>query len=275
MYPQPDDPFFELTRDEPIDLARGALLIATEAYPRLELDVYLQQLDQMATALEPLFAVSATVPEHLELLNRYLFEELGFKGNQEDYYDPRNSYLNEVLERRLGIPITLSVVYHEVGQRLGLSLAGVNFPGHFLVKCTAPPEPVFIDPFDGGQILEGGDLEKRLPVLQGQKLALEERFLEAVSTRQILARMLRNLRQIHVSRKDFKQAISAGEKITCLQPDEANDYCDLGYLYYQVKAYHQSLAAFQEYLRRAGHPVDEHEIRKNIQILSAQLGALN
>ncbi len=275
MHPQLGDPFFRLVQDDPIDLARGALLIAGEAYPRLDPDVYLRQLDRMAGTLKPHFTPGSTMLERLELLNHYLFIELDFKGNQQDYYDPRNSYLNDVLERRLGIPITLSVVYLEVGRRLGLPLAGVNFPFHFLVKCTAPSDPVFIDPFSAGHILTKEELADHLPVANGRKLSMDERFLEAISPREILARMLRNLKQIHAHRREFKKAISAGEKITWLLSEGASDYRDLGHLYYQVRAYHQSLAAFQEYLLRAAGPEDEREIRENIQIISAHLGALN
>ena len=275
MHPQFCDPFFELVQEDPIDLGRGALLIAREAYPRLDPEVYIQQLDRMATAVRPVLEAAPTTADRLEALNHYLFVELGFKGNQEDYYNPRNSYLNDVLERRLGIPITLSVLYLEVGRRLDLPLEGINFPGHFLIKCTVPPAPLFIDPFAGGQILEEDELEARLPLSSGRRLPLEKYFLEAVSPREILARMLRNLKQIHAEQKDFKQAISSGEKITWLQPDSAFDYRDLGYLYYQVKAYHQSLAAFSAYLQRAEAAADEQEIRKNIQILAAQLGTLN
>jgi regulator of sirC expression with transglutaminase-like and TPR domain len=275
MHPQFCDPFFELIQEDPIDLARGALLIAREAYPRLDPEVYLRQLDRMAAAVRPLLQSAPTTAERLDLLSHYLFVELGFKGNQKDYYDPRNSYLNDVLERRLGIPITLSLVYLEVGQRLGLPLAGINFPHHFLIKCTAPPDPIFIDPFEGGHILEEDELETLLPVSRGRRLSLDQYFLEAVSPREILARMLRNLKQIHAGRKEFKEAISAGEKITWLQPDSAFDYRDLGYLYYQVKTYHQSLAAFREYLHRADAPEDEQEIKKNIQVLAAHLGTLN
>ena len=275
MHPQFCDPFFELIQEDPIDLARGALLIAREAYPRLDPAVYLQQLDRMATTVRPVLEAAPTTVERLEVLNHYLFVELGFKGNQEDYYNPRNSYLNDVLERRLGIPITLSVLYLEVGQRLGLPLAGINFPSHFLIKCTALPASLFIDPFAGRQIIEEDELEALLPLSSGRKLPLKQYFLEAISHREILARMLRNLKQIHAGQQNLKQAISSGEKITWLQPDSAFDYRDLGYLYYQVKAYHQSLAAFSEYLQRTEAAADEQEIRKNIQILATQLGTLN
>ncbi len=276
--PQPADPFFALaqTPDARIDLVCGALLIALDAYPRLDPQVYVERLAKMAAALRPQCA-AAPPEECLQQLNHYLFVEQGFRGSpQESYYDPRNSYLNEVLERRLGIPITLSVVYLAVGRQLGLLLEGVNFPGHFLVRCAAPGPPLFIDPFMGGRFLEPADLEDMLRrVNRGQPMPLEERFLQAASPRQILARMLRNLKQIHIRQHEFSRAIRAGEQIVWLQPTEAQDYRDLGYLYYRVRAYHDALAAFGEYLRWAPHPTDEQEIRGLIQHLSAQLGALN
>lgn len=276
--PHPADPFFALAQkpDAQIDLVRGALLIALEAYPRLDPEIYIGRLAAMAGALR---SPGAAAPPAARLchLNHYLFVEQGFRGSpQEDYYDPRNSYLNDVLERRLGIPITLSVVYLAVGRQLGLPLEGINFPGHFLVRCAAPGAPLFIDPFMGGRFLEPADLEEMLRrVNRGQPMPLEERFLQVASPRQILARMLRNLKQIHIRQHQFARAIRAGEQIVWLQPAEAQDYCDLGYLYYRVRAYHDALAAFEEYLRWAPHPADEQEIRGLIQHLSAQLGALN
>ncbi|MBI2504589.1 MAG: transglutaminase family protein [Candidatus Latescibacteria bacterium] len=272
------DPFFALTQgpDEQIDLVRCALLIARDAYPQLDVEVYAARVAGMAAELGPRCAGRAAL-ERLRELNHYLFEEQGFRGSpQEHYYDPRNSYLNEVLERRLGIPITLALLYLAVGRQLGLVLEGVNFPGHFLVRCALHGEALFVDPFTGGRILETQDLEELLRrVNRGQPMPLEERFLRAASPRQILARMLRNLKQIHIRQRQFTQAIRAGEQILWLQPSEAEDYRDLGYLYYQVRDNRRSLEALEEYLRRTGEPEDAGEVRSLIQDLATRLGALN
>lgn len=272
------DPFFALIQgpDEQIDLVRCALLIARDAYPLLDVESYAARVGLMAAELGPRCAGCSAL-ERLQHLNHYLFEEQGFRGSpQEQYYDPRNSYLNEVLERRLGIPITLALLYLAVGRQLGLVLEGVNFPGHFLVRCALPGEGLFVDPFAGGRILEAQDLEELLRrVNRGQAMPLEERFLQAASPRQILARMLRNLKQIHIRQRQFTQAIRAGEQILWLQPSEAEDYRDLGYLYYQVRDSRRSLDALEEYLRRTGEPEDAGEVRSLIQDLASRLGALN
>ncbi len=272
------DPFFALTQgpDEQIDLVRCALLIARDAYPQLDVESYAARVGYMAAELGPRCA-SCSALERLEHLNRYLFEEQGFRGSpQEQYYDPRNSYLNEVLERRLGIPITLALLYLAVGRQLGLVLEGVNFPGHFLVRCALPGEDLFVDPFMGGRVLEAPDLEELLRrINRGQPMPMEERFLQAASPRQILARMLRNLKQIHIRQRQFAQAIRAGEQILWLQPSEAEDYRDLGYLYYQVRDHRRSLEALEEYLNRTGEPEDVGEVRSLIQDLASRLGSLN
>lgn len=272
------DPFFALTLgpDAQIDLVRCALFIARDAYPELDVEGYVGRVGAMAAELRPR-CLDQTDLERVHLLNRYLFEEQGFRGSaQEHYYDPRNSYLNEVLERRLGIPITLAVVYLAVGRQLGLDLEGVNFPGHFLVRCALPGENVFIDPFMEGRLLDSHGLEDLLRrINRGQAMPLEERFLRPATPRQILARMLRNLKQIHIRQRRFAQAIRAGEQILWLQPSEAEDYRDLGYLYYQVRDNRRSLEALEQYLSRTGEPDDAGEVRSLIQDLASRLGSLN
>ncbi|MCC7264659.1 MAG: transglutaminase family protein [Candidatus Latescibacteria bacterium] len=272
------DPFFALTLgpDAQIDLVRCALFIARDAYPDLDVEGYVARVGAMAAELLPR-CVDQTDLERVHLLNRYLFEEQGFRGSaQEPYYDPRNSYLNEVLERRLGIPITLALVYLAVGRQLGLDLEGVNFPGHFLVRCALPGEQLFIDPFMEGRLLDTHDLEDLLRrVNRGEAMPIEERFLQPATPRQILARMLRNLKQIHIRQRRFAQAIRTGEQILWLQPSEAEDYRDLGYLYYQVRDSRRSLEALEQYLSRTGEPDDAGEVRSLIQDLASRLGSLN
>ena len=156
------DLFFQFTQG-PIELDRGALLIAQEHRPDLDVAHYLRMLDRLADGFSPP-NLSSDLQDTIGCFNTYLFEELGFRGNREAYDDPQNSYLDPVLERRLGIPITLSLVYIEIGRRVGLSLSGVNFPYHFLVRCDASNEPLFIDPFLGGTRLHRAQLAERLPI---------------------------------------------------------------------------------------------------------------
>jgi regulator of sirC expression with transglutaminase-like and TPR domain len=270
------DALFELAQleNDQIDLAKGALLIAKDAYADLDIEAYLQRLNQMAEELQSQIGNEADTSDQINRLNHYLFEVQGFAGSsQEHYYDPRNSYLNEVLERKTGIPITLSVVYMEIGKRIGLPLVGVGFPGHFIVKHR--DLEAVIDPFKRGQILSDEDLSERLTQIFREPVSVHPRFLQAVTNKEILARMLRNLRQIHFRQEEHEKAVNVAEQITWLAPQSAQDYRDLGYLYYQVNAYGKSLASFNTYLRLSDDPPDQEEISRNIRLLTQQIAKLN
>ena len=270
------DALFDLAQleNDQIDLAKGALLIAKDAYIDLNIEMYLQRLNQMAEELQSQIGREADTRDQIKHLNRYLFEIQGFAGSsQENYYDARNSYLNEVLERKIGIPITLSIVYMEIGKRIGLPLVGVGFPGHFIVKHR--DLETVIDPFEKGQILSDEDLSERLTQIFREPVPMHPRFLQAVTHKEILARMLRNLRQIHFRDGEYNKAVRTAEQITWLAPQSAQDYRDLGYLYYQVNAYAKSLDSFNTYLRLSDDPPDREEISKNIRVLTQQLAKLN
>src|SRR5437899_10984 len=160
--------FSKLAAREPIPLARGALLIAQEEYPILDIDQYLAKITGLAHEAEPLVKAGANTVEKIQLLSEFLFNQKGFDGNRDNFGDPRNSFLNDVLDRRLGIPITLSVVYLEVGRQLGLNLFGVSFPAHFLVKAVDERGELIIDPFNGGAILDLDEIKARLAQIYGQ-----------------------------------------------------------------------------------------------------------
>jgi regulator of sirC expression with transglutaminase-like and TPR domain len=160
--------FATIAAREPVPLARGALLIAKEEYPELDIDAYLDKLAALAREAEPIVRAGADTIERIQLLSHFLFEQKGFEGNAEHFSDPRNSFLNDVLNRRLGIPITLSLVYLEVGRRLGINLYGVSFPMHFLVKAVDERGELIIDPFSGGRILALDEIRARLTQIYGQ-----------------------------------------------------------------------------------------------------------
>ena len=280
MRPRPSDPFFALVqkaRDSSgeIDLARGALLIALQAYPDLDIEHYLRQLDALSEGFRARYAAADSLPASLANLSQYVFGDLGFRGNRAHYDDPRNSYLNEVLDRRLGIPITLAVVYLELGKRLSFPLAGVNFPQHFLVRSTQGDEPLFVDPFAGGAFVASESLDERLPVIEGRRLELAAEFIEPASSLHILARMLRNLKRLHFQAREFPTAIRWAEKIAYLQPAEAENYRDLGFLYHHTHDYLKAIEAFSEYLRWAGDAPDTSTIEHNIRVLANRLIPLN
>ena len=269
--------FFSLAqkRDVELDLAVGALEIAKDAYPELDSKIYLEKLEQMSLEVQNRIRHTDDSSSQIAQLNRYLFDEKGLSGNQDDYFNLRNSYLNDVLERKLGIPITLSVVYIEIAKRAGLPIVGVGFPGHFIVKHKGKYLETFIDPFERGRILSSDILLERLRTIFQQPVPVKPEFLREVSNREILARMLRNLKQLYCQKKDYVRATVAAERITWLQPDSAQDYRDLGHLYHQSSAYGKSLAAFEKYLRLDPNAYDREEIEHQVHLLIQHLSTLN
>ncbi len=272
-----DDPFFSLAQsnDSEIDLGLGALLIAKDIYPELDTVAYMDLLDRMALEVKDRIGETKESSRQIARLNHYLFVEKAFQGNQEDYYNPRNSYLNDVLERKLGIPITLSVVYIETSKRIGLPITGVDFPGHFIVKHKGEHLETYIDPFHGGRILTDDALLRQLETVFQQPTPLQPEFLRQVSNREILARILRNLKQIYFKKEAYALATSASERITWLLPDFAEEHHDLGYLFYKTQAYGKSLKSFQEYLRISRDAPDREDIEENVKLLRKQVATLN
>lgn len=234
---------------ERLSLAKAALYLAQEEYPTLESDRYLHQLDQMAAA------VAAQMPDPpyplriLKTLNQYLYDELGFRGNETNYYDPRNSYLNEVLDRRTGIPITLALVYLELAQRVQFPMVGVGFPGHFLIRPMVNEMAVWVDPFHQGEILFQEDCLERLQQMYGRSIEWRSQFVEAVTPYQFLARMLTNLKHIHLSRQELPKALADIERILLLYPDAATERRDRGLVCYQLGRWEQAIEDLHIYLQ--------------------------
>ncbi len=231
-----------------VDLARAALLVATDEYPELDLDKYLARLDAMAEHVRPHLPADRNPRGSIQVLNRYLFGELGFDGNRENYYDPRNSYLNDVLERRLGLPITLSIVYLAVGRRLGLPLYGVGLPGHFIVKWEDAGTQVLIDPFNRGDILDWARVEERVRDTFHPQARFDPEWLETVDAKYILIRLLNNLKMIFVHVENFPRAWQAVDKLLLLDPSSPDNIRDMGLLSIQVGAYRKAAAFLEEYL---------------------------
>jgi len=209
-----------------LDLARVALLIASEQYPGLDILRYVAKLEVMAAAVRPAVTTTDDPTLKIEYLNAYLFEERGLRGNAEEYYDPRNSFLNDVVDRGLGIPITLSIVYMEVGRRVGMPLQGVGMPGHFIMKYAEPEEDIYIDPFNRGRMLSRQACEELIQQLYGEPVPFHETFLAPVSKKQILARMLMNLKAIYIQTKDYLKALSVVERLLIIQPDAEQEMKD-------------------------------------------------
>jgi len=233
--------------DADVDLAEASLLIAGEEYPGLEPGRYLARLDEMAAALGRR-AGDARAEEAVAALNRLLFEQEGFHGNTEDYYDPRNSFLNDVLDRRLGIPISLCTVYMEVGRRAGLSVEGVSLPGHFVVRLSTPAAPVLVDPFHGGAVLTLEDCQRRLDRIYSGRLRLAPAMLAPCGRKSILSRMLRNLKGIYVKAGDYVRALRAVEMLRSLDPESAEELRDRGVLYAALDCFAAAAADLEGYL---------------------------
>lgn len=252
-----------------IDLARACLLVAEDAYPGLDVEGYLGEIEHLAGRLRARLEADLAPEERVVALNEYLFDDLGFAGNTEDYYDPRNSYLNEVLERRTGIPITLSVLYMEIGRRIGLALEGVSFPGHFLVRMPLRGGMLVLDPFSGGEPQSADDLRERLKrvippgaagALAPAELPLEP-FLEPAGKRQILARLLRNLKGIYLERNRPERLLEVLNRMLVVSPDALGERRDRGLVYQQLECWGAALKDLVEYLRRAPDAADADEIR--------------
>jgi regulator of sirC expression with transglutaminase-like and TPR domain len=215
--------------DERIDLAEAALWIAAEEQPGLDPAPWMARLDAMAAGLSPRLQGVRDPLDRMARLAGFLADEIGLRGNAEDYYDPRNSLLNEVLARGLGIPITLAVVYMEVGRRVDVPLHGVGFPGHFLLRHSRHDHLLF-DPFDHGRPLTEEDCRSRLDQLSGGTLAFDPRLLKPSSPRQILVRMLNNLWRIYLHRGDFLRTLSALDRVLLLDGDDVGARRDRGLL---------------------------------------------
>jgi regulator of sirC expression with transglutaminase-like and TPR domain len=258
-----------------IDLAQAALLIAKEEYPDLDVAVCLARLDAMSEEVQRLADGSLDPQRLIAALNEHLFQQLGFRGNSENYHDPKNSFLNEVLDRRTGIPITLSVVYLEVARRIGFPLHGVGMPGHFLVKYEGRDEEIVVDPFDGGRILSNPDYQRILDRIYGGKLRFERGMLATLGTRKILARMLTNLKAIYFNNQEYAKALSIVERLVILQPQMASEIRDRGLLSCQLKRYADASADLERYLRMVPEAEDSEVIREHLRSLRQRVVALN
>jgi regulator of sirC expression with transglutaminase-like and TPR domain len=216
-------------------------------------------------------------------LNQFLFDELGFHGNARDYYDPRNSYLNEVLDRRTGIPLTLSVLYLEVGRRIGLALEGVSFPGHFLVRLPLRGSMLVLDPFSGGEAQSEADLRARLrrviPEGAAGPVPVEElpldQFLEPAGKRQILARLLRNLKGIYREADKPERLLAVLNRMLVVAPEAHGDLRERGLVYQRLECYRAALKDLSDYVEREPDAPDIDEVRAKLVELGALCARLN
>jgi regulator of sirC expression with transglutaminase-like and TPR domain len=248
--------------DEQIDLARASLAIAQGEYPDLDVERYLRKIDEIAAEVRNRAGEHADPPRLIATLNFVLFTIERLRGNSADYYDPRNSFLNEVMERKRGIPISLSMLYIEVARKAGLDLFGVAFPGHFLVKFVSSGEDIIIDPFHRGAILSDEELQQRLDQAYGGKVVLQKKFLAPASKKQILVRMLGNLKHIYLQREDHNRALSMVQRMLILDPSEPENIRDRGLLYLKQECFLHAKEDLEKYLELVPDAQDGGTIRE-------------
>lgn len=263
-FPAPRAQFLQEIQQPEIDLARAALWLAKEEYPDLDPDVYLNGLDSIAAEIRDRLPAERYPMRIIQAINRYLYEDLLFSGNQADYYDARNSYLNEVIDRRTGIPITLSLVYLEVAKRLDFPMEGVGLPGHFIIRPALAEMNIFVDPFHAGEVLFPEDAEARLSQIYGRSIPMQPQFLEATPPRQFLARMLNNLKVIYLNSGDLTRGLAQIDRILLLFPEAAYERRDRGLIAYQQGNWSQAKLDLQQYIEQMPTAPDASTIRQLI-----------
>ncbi len=261
--------------DAEINLAEAALIIAADEYADLDLSPFLAQLDAWAQTLAWRLPVARNALASIQVLNHFLFEELRFVGNRENYYDPRNSYLNDVLTRRVGLPITLSVVVLALAQRLRLPIVGVGLPGHFCVKWQTGTEEIVFDPFNGGEILDMSAIQARVRETSQPHAMFEPDWLDAVGNKYILFRMLNNLKGLHIRRGEIRRAHQVVDKMLLLDPRAGNEIRDMGLLSLRLGAYRQAAEYLEQYLLSHPDALDADELRAILQSAIQKIERLN
>ncbi len=250
-------------------LLEGALAIAWEEYPRMDLGHYRDMFDRMVADLQPRLAEIHYPMRMVQEINQYLFVEQNFSGNDHDYYDPRNSFITDVLDRRLGIPLSLSIIYMVIGDRLGVAIEGISFPGHFIVRPQHPDLEIFIDPYNKGEILFPEDCANKLAQLYGHAVPLQGEYLQPVGVRRILDRLLTNLKLIYLRRHEPDQALAAIERSLMLNPDVPTQWRDRGLICYQLDRYTEARIDLESYLRHSPYAEDSQIIIQLLNEMSA------
>ena len=247
--------------DEQIDLARASLCYARAEYPDLDIQKYLYFLDKIAAEVQSQLSGEAYPLKVIKAINFELFDGLGFQGNDKDYYNPRNSFLNQVIERRVGIPITLSVIYLAVAQRINFPMVGIGMPGHFLVRPDFEDAGIFVDVFDRGEILFKQDCQKKLSAMYQQPIELDPDWLAPVGNKHILARMLNNLKFIYLHSRQINKALACMSGTIELFPNNAVEIRDRGLLYYQTDRWQEAAVDLEYFLKIAPETEDTTTIQ--------------
>jgi regulator of sirC expression with transglutaminase-like and TPR domain len=250
-------------------------VIARTEYPHLDLESYAGRVEELASRVSGLVPVPSPQIARVAL-NRVLFDEGRLCGNRDDYYDPRNSFLNDVLDRGLGIPITLSIVYMEVARRIGFPLAGIGLPGHFLLKHrTDDGKEMLIDCFNRGDLLSRQDCQSRLDEIYSGEMKMRPEFLRPIGRRQILTRMLNNLKTVYLSTRNFRKALPIADLLLVVSPQSAEDVKQRALLRYSLGMQRLAAADLDEYLRLLPEASDADEIRQMTISVRRMLALMN
>lgn len=258
-----------------LDLAEAALVVAADEYPNLDTGKYLDRLERMANHVRGHLPADLNPKKTVAVLNRYLFQELEFEGNRENYYDPRNSYLNDVLDRKLGLPITLAIAYISVGRRLDLPIYGVGLPGHFITKWEDRKARILIDPFNRGEILDNSGVEARVRDTFHSQARFQDEWLATVDAKYILVRLLNNLKGIFVQSKNLTRAWEVVDKLLILDPRSPENIRDMGLLSIHVKAFRKAAVYLEEYLLSHSDAEDAEQLRVYLRSALAMVERLN
>jgi regulator of sirC expression with transglutaminase-like and TPR domain len=264
--------------DLELDLGRAALLIAKCEYPALDIEAYLQRFDQMAELLVKRLRTRTAQPSAtiiIELINELLYQEQAFRGNTANYYDPKNSFLNEVLDRRIGIPITLSVIYIEIARRLGLKIEGVGMPGHFLLKYQQDGRDFYIDAFNQGRQVSEQECEQMLANIYGEGVSWNSSYLRVVSKKEIVSRMLSNLKNIYVSGGDYARALTIIERLLLIKPDSLAELRDRGLINFRLERFSAALNDLETYLAQISEGPEADNVRQYLNRIKSRLASLN
>ena len=254
----------------------AALLAARQiAYPTLDVDHYLQAISDLVRLAAERVGGRYPILVQAEQLSDFLFTDLGFAGNSNDYDDPRNSFLNDVLERRCGLPITLSIIYVEVARQLGLPAYGIGLPGHFIVGIRDGDESHWRDPFHGGRRLSLNDCVEIIEATTGYEGPLDAAWFSPISPRDTLTRLANNLRTNYVYRKDWTHAASAIQVLQMMQPEASEHLRDLGLIYLRQQSIPQAAYFLNEYLTQSPNASDAAMIRQGTKQLFEDWAALN
>ncbi len=257
--------------DPMLDLVEASLVIALEDDPGLDISRYMDQVREWSAAVRDRLEGSRDVERIVESINRLLFDEEGFRGEEENYYDPRSALLNETLNRHAGRPITLSILYIEISRRVGMEVAGVSLPGRFLVKFSGAFGTIVVDPFDGGRVLSTVELQKVLDSVYGGGVRLREHHLRSFTAKDILARELAHLKSAYLAQHDLPHAAASIDRLLILDENDPYELRDRATVAVQMHAYQQGIDCFERYLALMPHADDFRRVREQIAYLRAWL----